>query len=91
MIYKKLRNKKKKLEKIEQTVQKIKNKEIVPNQEQQDMVNSKGGIEKEMQEQEAILAQYKEAFPDNPAFAKGKKKQKKAAKEQSKEQITAPI
>ena len=56
MIYKKLRNKKKKLEKIEQTVQKIKSKEIVPNQEQQDMVNSKGGIEKEMQEQEAILA-----------------------------------
>ena len=44
MIYKKLRNKKKKLEKIDGTLQKIKNKEIIPNQEQTDMVNQKPAL-----------------------------------------------
>lgn len=41
------------------------------------MVNSKEGILLEMKEQEAILNMYKEAFPDNPAFAVGGKKKKK--------------
>ena len=34
-----------------------------------------------MKEQEAILASYKEAFPDNPAFKKGSKKQRKPKEE----------
>ena len=60
-------------------MQKIKNKEITPNQEQQDMVNSKEDIIKEMAEQESILQMYREAFPDNPAFNQGGKKKKKQA------------
>ena len=80
MIYKKLRNKKKKLDKIEATEQKIKAGEIKPNQEQADMIQSKTGILKEMAENEAIIQMYKEAFPDNPAFAQGGKKKKKQPK-----------
>ena len=41
------------------------------------MVNMKPSIVQEMAEQEAILLMYKEAFPDNPAFAQGGKKKKK--------------
>ena len=41
------------------------------------MVNSKEGIVLEMKEQEAILNMYKEAFPENPAFAGAGKKKKK--------------
>ena len=44
------------------------------------MVNSKDGLLAEMKEQEGILNMYKEAFPDNPAFAvTGKKKKKQPA------------
>jgi hypothetical protein len=38
------------------------------------MLQSKVGINAEMADLEGILAMYKEAFPDNPAFAKGGKK-----------------
>ncbi len=50
------------------------------------MVNSKEGIVLEMKEQEAILNMYKEAFPENPAFAgAGKKKKKQPVQQQPKE------
>ena len=49
IIYKKLRNKKKKLDKIAQTEQKVKSKEIIPNAEQTEMLNSKGAIKEEKQ------------------------------------------
>jgi hypothetical protein len=49
-IYKKLRNKKKKLDKIKETEDKVKRKEIVPNQEQLDMIASKAAILEEMKE-----------------------------------------
>ena len=50
------------------------------------MVNSKEGIVQEMKEQESILNMYKEAFPDNPAFAvAGKKKKKQPAQQPPKE------
>jgi hypothetical protein len=42
------------------------------------MINSKGQLVEEMKELEGIILMYKEAFPDNPAFAQGKKKDKKA-------------
>jgi hypothetical protein len=41
------------------------------------MISSKPGILEEMKELEAIILMYKEAFPDNPAFATGKKGKKK--------------
>jgi hypothetical protein len=40
-LAKRLRNRKKKIEKIEATDKKIKNKEIVPNEEQLNMLKSK--------------------------------------------------
>lgn len=43
-VYKKLRNKKKKLDKIKETEEKIKSKTIVPNQEQLDMVKGKEAL-----------------------------------------------
>ena len=88
LIHKKLRNKNKKIEKIEITEQKIKNKEVEVNQEQKDMVASKAGILAEMKELEGIIAMYKEAFPDNPALTgAGQKKAKKPApKEEKKEE-----
>jgi hypothetical protein len=83
LIYKKLRKWSKKLDKIGATEQKVKDGEIQANQEQLDMIASKAEAVKEMKEQEAILALYKEAFPDNPAFKKNSKKQK-AKKEEVK-------
>ena len=42
------------------------------------MINSKGAIQAEMKDLEGIIAMYREAFPDNPAFAtSGKKKEQK--------------
>jgi len=35
------------------------------------MINSMPSIVAEMKDLESIIAMYKEAFPDNPAFAKG--------------------
>ena len=74
LIYKKLRNKNKKLGDIKQLEDKIKGKEIVPNQEQLDKLKSKDQILKEMDEQQAILKIYQEAFPENPVWAKKGKK-----------------
>lgn len=83
MIYKKLRNKKKKLDKIKETEEKIKKKEIAPNQEQLDMVKSKDGLLEEMKAQQEIIKMYQEAFPDNPVWAQtGKKKPKKESAKQ---------
>lgn len=74
-IYKKLRNKNKKLEKIKETEGKIKKGEFKPNQEQLDMIQSKDKLNQEMSELLAIIKMYQEAFPDNPAFQQiGKKK-----------------
>lgn len=79
-IYKKLRNKKKKLEKIEQTASKIKKGEIVPNEEQKQMLANNDVLVQEMKELEGTLQMYKEAFPDNPVFATSSKKKEKAKK-----------
>ena len=49
-IQKKLRNKKKKLDKILQTEMKIKNKEIEPTEDQKEMIASKGKIETQIKE-----------------------------------------
>jgi hypothetical protein len=80
LIYKKLRNKNKKLEKINETGKKIKSGEIKPNQEQLDMVNSKDSLVEEMKELEGIISLYREAFPDNPVLQSIGKKDKKAQK-----------
>lgn len=50
MIYKKLRNKKKKLDKIKETEDKVKKGEIKPNQEQLDMIKSKDQLLEEMKQ-----------------------------------------
>lgn len=50
-IYRKLRNKKKKLDKIKETEDKVKRKELVPNAEQLEMIASRGAILAEMEEQ----------------------------------------
>lgn len=57
-IYRKLRNKKKKLDKIKETEEKVKNKEIVPNKEQLEMMGGKTAILAEMKEQEDIIKMY---------------------------------
>lgn len=57
-IYRKLRNKKKKLDKIKETDDKIKKGEIKPNQEQLDMLSSRAGILQEMEENKAIIKMY---------------------------------
>lgn len=49
-LHKKLRNKKKKLDKIQITEQKIKNKEIQPNEEQKAMLLKKDQIAKDMKD-----------------------------------------
>lgn len=73
-LLKKLRNKKKKMDKIHLAEQKAKNKEIVLNEETKEMLSQKEHIQKETKEIEKILGMYKDAFPDNPAFAQGSKK-----------------
>lgn len=77
MIYKKLRNKNKKLEKIKETEKKIKSGEIKPNQEQLDMITSRAGLNEEMKELQGIITMYQEAFPENPIWANLGKKDKK--------------
>lgn len=57
-VYRKLRNKKKKLDKIKETDDKVKRKEIVPNQEQLEMIASRTAILAEMEEQHAIIKMY---------------------------------
>ena len=49
-ILKKLRNKKKKFDKIVQTEIKIKNKEIEPTEDQKEMIASKDKVEAQIQE-----------------------------------------
>ena len=93
MVYKKLRNKKKKLDKIKETEDKVKKGEIQPNKEQLDMIKSKDLLLEEMKQQQHIIKMYQEAFPDNPAFAnagKGKKGQKKTQEEEKETTPTAP-
>jgi hypothetical protein len=41
------------------------------------MLDQRDPLLKEMQELEVTLSMYKEAFPDNPAFATGKKNKNK--------------
>lgn len=80
-IYKKLRNKKKKLDKIKETEDKVKKGELKPNQEQQEMIASKSKTLEEMKELQGIIKMYQDAFPENPiwstAAGKKDKKQKK--------------
>ena len=57
-IYRKLRNKKKKLDKIKETEEKVKNKEIIPNKEQLEMMGGKAAILAEMKEQDDIIKMY---------------------------------
>jgi hypothetical protein len=77
LIYKKLRNKNKKLEKIKETEKKVKKGELKPNEEQLKMIGSKAVLENEIAEQLAIIKMYQEAFPDNPAFQQTGKKSDK--------------
>lgn len=84
MIYKKLRNMKKKLDKIKETEDKVKKGEIVPNQEQKDMISRKNPLLEEMKQQQEIIKMYQEAFPENPAFAASGKKKKPAQQEETK-------
>lgn len=44
------------------------------------MINSKDATKAEMADLEKIILMYKEAFPDNPAFAVGGKKKEKGKK-----------
>jgi hypothetical protein len=91
-LYKKLRNNQKKMTKIAEVEQKIKAKEIQPTQDQLDMLQRKDKIKAEMDEVLGYLKLYQESFPENPAFATGGAKKKKAApvEEQPKEQV-APV
>jgi hypothetical protein len=74
LIYKKLRNKNKKLMKIKETETKAKSGEIKITPEQQQMVSSKAGLIAEMDELQANINMYQEAFPENPVFQGGAKK-----------------
>jgi hypothetical protein len=40
------------------------------------MISSRDELVAEMKDLEGIISMYKDAFPDNPVFAKGEKKQK---------------
>jgi hypothetical protein len=81
LVYKKIRNKNKKLDKINETEKKIKSGEIKPNQEQLEMVNSRPKLLEEKQELEGIISMYREAYPDNPIWQTiGGKKDKKGPK-----------
>jgi hypothetical protein len=75
-----LRNKKKKLDKIKETEDKVKKGELTPNQEQKDMISSKKAIIEEMDDLQAIIKMYQEAFPENPIWATVGKKDKKGKK-----------
>ena len=79
-LYKRLRNNAKKINKINEVEQKIRAKEIQPNQEQLEMVSRKPKIKAEMDEVLDYLKVYQESFPDNPAFAVGGASKKKSAK-----------
>ena len=77
LIHKKLRNKKKKLEKVQQLEAKVLAKEIKPNGDQLGMLSTKDGLKQEMDELEDIKSMYKSAFPENPVWAQLSKKKKK--------------
>lgn len=58
------------------------------------MINSKDQLLAEMKDLEGIVAMYKEAFPDNPAFAVGGKKKKDTKKgpaKQPEQVVTTPV
>lgn len=80
-LYKRLRNSQKKINKIVEVEQKIKKKEIQPTQEQIDKVQNLDKVKAQMDEVLSYLNLYKESFPENPAFATGKKKGGKAEAE----------
>lgn len=50
------------------------------------MVNSRDALVEEMKDLEGVISMYKEAFPDNPAFAQGGKKKEKGKKAPAKAQ-----
>ena len=58
LIYKKLRNKNKKLDKIKETEKKVKSGEIKPNQEQLEMISSKALLLEEMKDLQGIINLY---------------------------------
>ena len=88
LIYKKLRNKNKKLMKIKETEVKAKSGEIKITPEQQQMIASKAGLVAEMEELQGNINMYQEAFPENPVFTGGaKKKAGKQVKAVSKEEV----
>lgn len=64
VIYKKLRSKKKKLDKIKDTEDKAKKGDAVLTQEQLEMIKNKNAIVEEMNELQNIIKMYQEAFPD---------------------------
>ena len=91
-IYKKLRNKKKKLDKIKEAEDKLKKEGLKMNPDQLEMINSKEGILEEMKENQAIIKMYQEAFPENPIWqTTGKKDKKQKKPQQQSEQVPAQI
>jgi len=73
-LYKRLRGNQKKMNQIKEVEQKIKAKEIIPNQEQLDMVQRKDKVKAEMDEVLGYLSLYKESFTESSAFAAPAKK-----------------
>ncbi len=72
-LYKRLRNSQKKINKIKEVEQKIKQKEIQPTQDQLEMVQTQEKVKAQMDEVLSYLNLYKESFPENAAFASKKK------------------
>jgi len=95
-LNKKIRNKKKKLDKIKQLEQRVKEgKSSELKEEQKAMMGKKDQIHKELKDIDKTMLMYKQAFPDNPVFAQGaKKKAAPAGKkqvEQGKTQEEQPV
>ena len=90
VLVKRLRNKKKKMEKIQQTEKKIKKKEIDPTEEQLEMVASKGVLDMQIKELETLVDNFKkEAKDQKKAAAKEAHKPAPPAPEEAKEE--APV
>ena len=76
-IYKKIRNNKKRLDRIREAKQKAREGTVELTQEQKELVGNIGKFEQEIKESEAILNAYRESFPDLPCFAEAASKKKK--------------
>jgi hypothetical protein len=80
-MQKRLRNKMKKMEKIAQCEKKIKNKEIVPDEDQRGMLEGKDQLVQQITEAEGIIKLYKEEQPKKGAPRKSSTIEKKSEPE----------